>query len=130
MFSYLKALQAQFQVLELGVLFTSFNVQPNLIERITSSQKDDQKLVAIIDKVKMWVKSDFVLMNDDTLKFKNRLCIPHSRGLMREILKEFHNFRFIVHPRGIKMYGHMKQLYLMRTSLCFALRSTNCSGLL
>ena len=54
---------------------------------------------------------DFVLMYDDTLKFKNRLCIPHAGGLRRELLKDFHNSRFTIHPRGTKMYGDMKQLY-------------------
>ena len=61
--------------------------------------------------MKKGVKYDFVLMDDDTLKFKNRLCIPHIGGLKRELLEEFYNSRFTVHPRGAKMYNDMKQLY-------------------
>ena len=47
-------------------------------------------------------------MDDDTLKFKNRLCIPHVGGLRRELLKYFHDSRFIVHLGGTKMYSEMK----------------------
>ena len=50
-------------------------------------------------------------MDDDTLKFRGRLFIPHVGGLRRELLEEFHNSRFIVHPGGTKMYSDMKQLY-------------------
>ena len=50
-------------------------------------------------------------MDDDTLKFKNWLCIPHVGGFRRELLKYFHNSRFTVHPGGTKMYSNMKQLY-------------------
>ena len=83
MFSDLKALQAQFEVYGLGVLLTNFNVQPYLIGKIKSSQKDDPELVAIMDKVRNGDKYDFVLMDDHTLKFKNKLCIPHVGGLRR-----------------------------------------------
>ena len=111
LFYYLKALEAQFQVLEPRVLLANFTVQPYLIWRIKSSQKDDPELVAIMDKVRKGVNSDFVLMDDDTLKFKERLCIPHVGGLRRELLEEFHNSKFTVHLRGTKMYSDMKQLY-------------------
>ena len=111
LFSDLKALQAQFQVYGPRVLLTNVNVQPDLIGKIKSSQKDDPELVAIIDKVRKGDKSDFLLMDDDTLKFKNRLCIPHIGGLRRDLLKDFHNPRFIVHLGGTKMYSDMKQLY-------------------
>ena len=87
---------------------TKFNLQPDLIGKIKSSQKDDPELVAIMDKVRKGDKSDFVLMDDDTLKFKNRLCIPHVGGLRRELLQDFHNSRFTVHPGGTKMYNNMK----------------------
>ena len=64
-----------------------------------------------MDKVRRGDKYDFVLMDDDTLKFKNRLCIPHIGGLRRELLKYFHNSRFTVHPRETEMCSDMKQLY-------------------
>ena len=50
-------------------------------------------------------------MDDDTLKFKDRLFIPHVGILWSELLEEFHNSRFTVHPRGMKMYSDIKQLY-------------------
>ena len=86
-------------------------MQPDLIWRIKSSQKNDPELVVIMDELKKGVNSDFVLMDDNTLKFKDRLCIPHVGGLRKELLEEFHNSIFTVHPGGMKMYSDMKQLY-------------------
>ena len=94
-----------------GVLLTNFNVQPNLIGNIKSSQKDDPELITVMDKVRKRDNFDFVLMDDDTLKFKNRLCIPHVGGLKRKLLKDFHHSRFTVQAGGTKMYSDMKQLY-------------------
>ena len=79
LFYDLKVLQAQFQVLEPRVSLANFTMQLDLIWRIKSSQKDDPELVAIMDKVRKGVNSNFVLMDDDSLKFKDRLCIPHVR---------------------------------------------------
>ena len=63
-----------------------------------------------MDKGRNEVNFDFVLRDDDTLKLKNRMCIPHVEGLRRELLNDFHNSKFTVHPRGTKMYSDMKQL--------------------
>ena len=111
LFSNLKDIQAQIQVLEPRVLLTNFNVQLCLIRKIKSSQNDDPELVAIMDKVRKGDKSDFLLIDDDTLKFKNKLCIPHVGGLRREFLKDFHNSRITVHRGRTKIYNDMKQLY-------------------
>ena len=89
LFSNLKALQTQFQVYGLGVLLTNFNVKPDLIGKIKSSQKDDLELVAIMDKVRKEDKFDFLFIDDDTLKFKNRLCMPHIAGIEERTLKRF-----------------------------------------
>ena len=71
--------------MEHKISLANFTVQPDLIWRIKSSQKDDLELVAIMDKVRKWVNSDFMLMDDDTSNFKNRLCIPPVGGLRREL---------------------------------------------
>ena len=87
LFYDLMALQAHFQTLEPSVLLANITVQPDLIWRIKSSKNYDPELVAITDKVRKGVNNDFVLMDDDTLKFKDRLCIPHIGGLRRELLE-------------------------------------------
>ena len=81
-FYALKTLKAQFQVFGPGFLLTNFNVQQYLIGKVKSSQNDDPELVAIMDKVRKGDKFGFVLMDDNTLKSNNRLCIPHIGGFV------------------------------------------------
>ena len=38
------------------------------------------------------------------------MCIPHVEGLRRELLNDFPNSKFTVHPKGTKIYSDMKQL--------------------
>ena len=39
--------------------------------------------------------------------------------MRRELLEEFHNSRFTVNPRGMKMYSDMKQLYWWPGLKCY-----------
>ena len=41
---------------------------------------------------------------DGSLRYRGRVVVPQSTDLREEILKEFHYFRFVVHPSGTKMY--------------------------
>ena len=84
----------RFAIFQKNCIFPEFYI----IGKIKSSKKDVLELVSIMDKVRKGDKFNFVFMDDDTLKFNNRLCIPHVEGLRRELLKDFHNFRFKVHP--------------------------------
>ena len=39
--------------------------------------------------------------------------VPRLSGLIEEILKKFHCFRFVVHPGGIKMYYDLRRRYYL-----------------
>ena len=39
-----------------------------------------------------------------SLRYRGRVVVPQLIELRDEILKEFHCFRFAVHPGGTKMY--------------------------
>ena len=89
----------------------NFIVQPELVGRIMSLQKDDLQLVKLVDKVKKGGKSDFVLFDDGILRFGSRLCVPSDEDLRRELLEEVHCSRLIINPGGTKMYKDLKQNY-------------------
>ncbi|RVX06329.1 Transposon Tf2-2 polyprotein [Vitis vinifera] len=82
----LRSLQVHFRVMGLGALIANFRVQPDLVGRIKTLQKNDSRLVQVMEEVK--------------------------RGnLRRELLEEAHCSKFAIHPGGTKMYKDLRQNY-------------------
>ena len=48
-------------------------------------------------------KTDFLVKEDGSLYFQNRLCVPADKELKKKLLYEAHNTVFTMHPRGNKM---------------------------
>ncbi|RVX04475.1 Transposon Ty3-G Gag-Pol polyprotein [Vitis vinifera] len=82
----LRSLQVHFRVMGLGALVANFRVQPDLVGRIKTLQKNDSQLVQVMEEVK--------------------------RGnLRRKLLEEAHCSKFAIHPGGTKMYKDLRQNY-------------------
>ncbi|RVW79287.1 Transposon Ty3-I Gag-Pol polyprotein [Vitis vinifera] len=107
----LRSLQVHFRVMGLGALVANFRVQPDLVGRIKTLQKNDSRLVQVIEEVKRGSKPDFVLSDDEILRFGTRLCVPNDEDLRRELLEEAHCSKFAIHPGGTKMYKDLRQNY-------------------
>ncbi|RVW79757.1 Transposon Ty3-G Gag-Pol polyprotein [Vitis vinifera] len=107
----LRSLQVHFRVMGLGALVANFRVQPDLVGRIKALQKNDSQLVQVMEEVKRGSKPDFVLSDDEILRFGTRLCVPNDEDLRRELLEEAHCFKFAIHPGGTKMYKDLRQNY-------------------
>ena len=86
-------------------------MQPDLVGRIKALQKNDLKLVQLMEDVQKGSKPDFVLSDDGVLRFRTRLCVPDDGDLRREFLEEAHCSRIAIHPRGTKMYKDLRQNY-------------------
>ena len=86
----------------------NFRVQPDLVGRIKTLQKNDMQLMQLMEEVKRGSNLDFALLDDGILRFGNRLCVPNDEKLRRELLEEAHCYRLAVHPRGTKMYKDLK----------------------
>ena len=76
-----------------------------------SLQRADLQLVQLVDKVKKGGKSDFVLFDDEILRFGTRLYVLSDENLRREHLEEAHCSKLVIHPGGTKMYKELKQNY-------------------
>ena len=61
----------------------NFKVQPDLVERIKTLQKNDLRLVQLMKEVKKGSKSNLVLSNDGILRFRTRLCVSNDGDLKR-----------------------------------------------
>ncbi|KAJ9675457.1 hypothetical protein PVL29_024401 [Vitis rotundifolia] len=114
----LRSLQVHFRVVGLGALVANFRVQPDLVGRIKTLQKNDSQLVQVMEEVKRGSKPDFVLPDDEILRFGTRLCVPNDEDLRRELLEEAHCSKFAIHPGGTKMYNDLRQNYWWSSMKC------------
>ena len=46
-----------------------------------------------------------------SLWYRGRIVVPQLANIREEILREFHCFRFAVHPGGTKMYHDLRRQY-------------------
>ena len=83
----LRSLHVHIRVLDSGALVANFRVQPDLVGIIKALQKNDLNLVQPMEEVKKGSKPDFVLSDDEILRFRTRLCVPNDGDLKRELLE-------------------------------------------
>ena len=76
----------------------NFRVQPDLVRIIKALQKNDFNLVQPMEEVKKCSKPNFVLSDDEILRFRTRLCVPNDGDLKREFLEEAHCSKLAIHP--------------------------------
>jgi len=86
-------------------------MQPSLLEQIKSHKEEDAKLQRIKQNLERGKFPGFVIDEDGTLRFQNRLCVPDHSELKEKILAEAHNTRYSIHPGGTKMYRDLKQYF-------------------
>ena len=84
----------------------------SLLSRVIESQGQDTEIVSIRD----WVQSGtgdggWIVHADGSLWYRGRVVLPQLTDLREEILREFHHFRFVVHPGGTKMYQDLRRQY-------------------
>ena len=85
---------------------------PSLLSRVIESQVQDAKLVSIRDRVQSGTSDEgWAIHTDDNIRYRGQVVVPWSMDLREEILKEFHCFRFTVHPGGMKMYHDLHHQY-------------------
>jgi len=92
-------------------LLFSLEMQPSLLEEIKSHQEEDVKLQRVKQNLERRKFSGFVVDENGTLRFQNRLCVPDNSELKEKILAEAHSTRYSVHPGGTKMYRDLKQYF-------------------
>jgi len=54
------------------------------------------------------VAPGFVIHEDGTIRFHNRVCVLAMEELKKKILDKGHNTSYLVHPRGNKLYKDLK----------------------
>ena len=71
-----------------GALIAYKKAESELRQCIVKAQQEDPKLLQTIQKVKESKQADFVIKEDGTLYFKDRLCVPANDELKKKLLHE------------------------------------------
>ena len=83
---------------------------PSLLSRVIESQVLYTELVSIRGRVQLGTMDEgWAIHTDGSLRYRGRVMVPQSTDLREEILREFHCFRFAVHPGGTKMYHDLRR---------------------
>jgi len=82
------------------VQLSTLTLQPLIVGEILVNQENDPELWAIKQNIEKGNSLGFVVHEDGTLRFQNRVCMPKNVELTKSILEEAHNTRYSVHPRG------------------------------
>ena len=97
----------EFRKLELNIVtprakFTlhAMEAQPTLIEEIRTTQVTDPQLERIREEILVGKALGFVIHEDGTIRFYNRMCVLAVAVLKKKILDEGHNAPHSIRPGG------------------------------
>jgi len=71
----------------------------------------DPQLKRIREEILAEKVHGFIIHEDGTIQFHNRVCVPAVEALKKKILDEGQNTLQPVHPRGNKLYKDLKQTF-------------------
>ena len=91
------------------------SVHPNsespLVLEVKKGQYLDPVLIELKDSVLVKMNESFSLVDDDILRYQDRLCVEDVDDLRTRIMVEAHSSRYSIHPGSTKMYHDLKQIY-------------------
>ena len=94
-----------------GVL-GSLVATPSLLSRVIESQGQDAEIPSIRDRVLSSMGDEaWAIHTNGSLRYRGWVVVPQWTDLREEILREFHCFRFAVHPSDTKMYRDLRRQY-------------------
>ncbi|XP_070009724.1 uncharacterized protein [Nicotiana sylvestris] len=101
------------------------------VVEVKEKQYNDPLLVQLKEGIYKHKTTIFSLgMDDGSLQYQRRLCVPSIDGLRERLMAEAHTSKYSVHPGSTKMYHDLKEIYwwnyMKRNVADFATRCLNC----
>ena len=96
--------RSEWRIVYDGSILAQLKAQPVLKQMIIDAQKNDEEMQKKVQLVRDGDMIDFLVKEDGSLYFQNRLCVPVDNELKKKLLYESHNMVFTMHPGGNKMY--------------------------
>jgi len=81
------------------------------LDEVREEHVKDQELQQIVNELGTETRKDFRMGRDGILRFRERVCVPHSRVLRKMLLDEGHKSRLSIHPSMTKMYKDLKATF-------------------
>ncbi|XP_070034814.1 uncharacterized protein [Nicotiana tomentosiformis] len=116
--------------IEGGVIVQNM-AKSSLIVEVKEKQYNDPLLVQLKEGIHKQKTMAFSLgMDNGTLRYQGRPCVPNVDGLRERIMTKARTSRYSVHPSSTKMYHNLKEVYwrndMMRNVADFVPRYPNC----
>ena len=92
-------------------ILAHIQVRPLLLNRIWELQMQDDQLKKFRQQVMDKVSTNFSLLDDGTLMFRNRFCILNESKIKNDILEKAHQSLYAIHPGSTKMYRDLREIY-------------------
>ena len=87
-----------------GAIVAGLISNPDLLNRVLEEQKNDEKIVAIVNQNRVGKETKFTKKDNGFLNYRDQVCVPNDDELKKSILEEAHNGSFAMHPGSTKMY--------------------------
>ena len=101
----------EFEQRKMGVMLAHLQVRPLLLNRVREFQLQNDQLKKIRQQVVDKVSTNFSILDDGNLMFRNWFCISNESKLKNDILEEAHQLLYAMHPRSTKMYRDLREIY-------------------
>ena len=92
-------------------MLAHLQVRPLLLNRVREFQLQNDQLKKIRQQVVDKVSTDFSILDDGNLMFRNWFCISNESKLKNDILEEAHQLLYAMHPGSTKMYRDLREIY-------------------
>ena len=70
-----------------------------------------KKISTIVSQNREGKETKFSVNEDESLYYRDRVCVPNDDELKKSILEETHSRSFSMHPGSSKMYKDLKTSY-------------------
>ena len=94
-----------------GEIVAELITKLDLLNRVLETQKNDEKISTIVSQNREGKETEFSVNEDESLYYKDRVCVPNDDELKKSILEKAHNGSFAMHPDSTKMYQDLKTSY-------------------
>ena len=107
----LRVLNAHLSLSDDNAIVVELIAKPDLLNRVLEAQKNDEKIVPIVNHNRVGKEIEFTAKEDGFVYYRDRVCVPNDDELKKSILEEAHSGSFSMHPSSTKMYKDLKTSY-------------------